>query len=583
MKKSLSFVLSVLALTVGANDQSEEPAAITYEIEGNEIVINYTGILYQSTDTVNWTEVAGATSPYKVAMGEKMLFFRTQGSMPVYQNMTIPLGDDVELDLIWIEPGTFIMGSPENEIGHIVGIYPYGETQHSETIQYGFWLGKYEVTHEQYKAIMGENPSEFTGGDKKPVENVNWYNAMSFCEKLTAREKEAGRLPAGYKYTLPTDVEWEYACRAGTTTAFNNGTNIPTEEQKYGEPCPNLDQVGWYWLNADGTVHTVGQKKPNAWGLYDMHGNVVEWTSSKALGVEGEAYIMRGGSWDHFAVDCRSASFIADKVDPNEKRGSYGFRVALSPITNNMDITIPLSNTVSLDMIWIKPGTFMMGSPENELGRSDDEVQHQVTLTKGYWLGKYEVTQAQYEAVTGSNPANFKGSNRPVENVNWFDAVNFCEKLTEIEKAAGRLPEGYEYTLPTEAQWEYACRAGTAAALNSGKNLSDESECSEMDEVGWYGYNSDNETHSVGQKMPNAWGLYDMHGNVWEWCLDKYEDYPTSSVTDPVGPDTGVHRVKRGGSLDLIAGSCRSAYRNSYSPEGRDFIFGFRVALAPVK
>ena len=583
MKKSLSFVLSVLALTVGANDQSEEPAAITYEIEGNEMVINYTGILYQSTDTVNWTEVAGATSPYKVAMGEKMLFFRTQGSMPVYQNMTIPLGDDVELDLIWIEPGTFIMGSPENEIGHIVGIYPYGETQHSETIQYGFWLGKYEVTHEQYKAIMGENPSEFTGGDKKPVENVNWYNAMSFCEKLTAREKEAGRLPAGYKYTLPTDVEWEYACRAGTTTAFNNGTNIPTEEQKYGEPCPNLDQVGWYWLNADGTVHTVGQKKPNAWGLYDMHGNVVEWTSSKALGVEGEAYIMRGGSWDHFAVDCRSASFIADKVDPNEKRGSYGFRVALSPITNNMDITIPLSNTVSLEMIWIKPGTFTMGSPENELGRSDDEVQHQVTLTKGYWLGKYEVTQAQYEAVTGSNPANFKGSNRPVENVNWFDAVNFCEKLTEIEKAAGRLPEGYEYTLPTEAQWEYACRAGTAAALNSGKNLSDESECSEMDEVGWYGYNSDNETHSVGQKMPNAWGLYDMHGNVWEWCLDKYEDYPTSSVTDPVEPDTGVHRVKRGGSLDLIAGSCRSAYRNSYSPEGRDFIFGFRVALAPVK
>ena len=310
----------------------EEPATISCKAEGNVLVINYTGTLYQSTDTVNWTEVAGATSPYKVTMGEKMIFFRTQGGVPIYQNMTIPLGDDVELDLIWIEPGTFIMGSPENEIGHIVGIYPYGETQHSETIQYGFWLGKYEVTHEQYKAIMGENPSEFTGGGKKPVENVNWYNAMSFCEKLTAREKEAGRLPAGYKYTLPSDVEWEYACRAGKTTAFNNGTNIPTEEQKYGEPCPNLDQVGWYWLNADGTVHTVGQKKPNAWGLYDMHGNVVEWTSSKALGVEGEAYIMRGGSWDHFAVDCRSASFIADKVDPNEKRGSFGFRVALTAI-----------------------------------------------------------------------------------------------------------------------------------------------------------------------------------------------------------------------------------------------------------
>ena len=330
MKKSLSFVLSVLALTVGANDQSEEPAAITYEIEGNEIVINYTGILYQSTDTVNWTEVAGATNPYKVAMGEKMLFFRTQGSMPVYQNMTIPLGDDVELDLIWIEPGTFIMGSPENEIGHIVGIYPYGETQHSETIQYGFWLGKYEVTHEQYKAIMGENPSEFSGSGK-PVETVSWYDAMSFCEKLTAREKEAGRLPAGYKYTLPTDVEWEYACRAGTTTAFNNGTNIPTVEQTT-DVCPNLGQVGWYWENAGEAVHTVGQKKPNAWGLYDMHGNVSEWTSSKPKGFEGEdIYILRGGSWYDWTYNCRSASYT-DTCDADNKRSYFGFRVALTAI-----------------------------------------------------------------------------------------------------------------------------------------------------------------------------------------------------------------------------------------------------------
>ena len=141
----------------------------------------------------------------------------------------------------------------------------------------------------------------------------------------------------------------------------------------------------------------------------------------------------------------------------------------------------------------------------------------------------------------------------PVEQVTWNDAMAFCEKLTEIEKAAGRLPVGYEYTLPTEAQWEYACRAGTTTALNSGKNLSDEEKCSNLGKVGWYEHNSrravgaiiTEATHPVGQKKPNAWGLYDMHGNVWEWCLDWYGFYPTSSVTDPTGPNTGKGRVIR--------------------------------------
>ena len=304
--------------------QQDEPATISCKAEGNVLVINYTGTLYQSTDTVNWTEVAGATSPYKVTMGEKMLFFRTQGGVPIYKNMTIPLGDDVELDMIWIDPGTFMMGSPENEIGR-----DGEEYLHSETIRFGFWLGKYEVTHEQYKAIMGENPSQFSGSGK-PVETVSWYDAMSFCEKLTAREKEAGRLPAGYKYTLPTSVEWEYACRAGTTTAFNNGTNIPTEEQAT-EPCPNLDQVGWYDYNSNSAVHTVGQKKPNAWGLYDMHGNVNEWTSSKPEGREDEdLYIIRGGDWESWPYSCRSAYWHMQGPDVREYW--YGFRVALAAI-----------------------------------------------------------------------------------------------------------------------------------------------------------------------------------------------------------------------------------------------------------
>ena len=250
------------------------------------------------------------------------------------------------------------------------------------------------------------------------------------------------------------------------------------------------------------------------------------------------------------------------------------------------NFTIPLSDTVDLNMIWIEPGTFIMGSPDGELGKYDDETQHEVTLTKGYWLAKYEVTQAQYEAVMNANPSSFKGADLPVEQVSWYDATNFCAKLTAIEKDAGRLPEGYEYTLPTEAQWEYACRAGTTTALNSGKNLSNKEECPEMDEVGWYAYNSGEKTHPVGQKLPNAWGLYDMHGNVEEWCLDGYkENYPSSPVVDPVGPATARYRVMRSGDSSWygIAASCRSAYRNCDTPDDIAWYIGFRVALARVQ
>ncbi len=251
------------------------------------------------------------------------------------------------------------------------------------------------------------------------------------------------------------------------------------------------------------------------------------------------------------------------------------------------NITISLPGNVAMEMIRIEPGTFMMGSPTDELGRYSFETQHGVILTKGYWLGKFEVTQAQYEAVMGKNPSNFKGADLPVERVSWYDATEFCKKLTEIEKEAGRLPDGYEYTLPTEAQWECACRAGTTTALNSGKNLSDAEECPEVDEVGWYKYNSDDKTHPVGQKQPNAWGLYDMHGNVCEWCKDRYGSYPSVAVTvtDPTGPDTPaiMDRIIRGGGWNANASSCRSADRSMGSPAFSWNRCGFRVALAPVQ
>ncbi|MBR5691081.1 MAG: SUMF1/EgtB/PvdO family nonheme iron enzyme, partial [Verrucomicrobia bacterium] len=525
----------------------------------------------------------------------------------------IPLSDTVDLamSMVWCPAGTFTMGSPGSELGR-----DSDETRHSVTISRGFGIGKYEVTQAQYRAVMGSNPSTFKGDDL-PVEEVAWYDAMEFCQKLTEIERAAGRLPESYEYTLPTEAQWEYACRAGTTTALNSGKDLTTAEDE--GICDNLDEVGWYWMNGgkknwnegkDPAIctHPGGQKQPNNWGIYDMHGNVWEWCSdwygnyptSSVTDPEGPGTgsyrVLRGGSWYYGADHCRSA-FRGNGSPSGNNLVNIGFRVALVPVS--LDKTIPLSDKVDLDMVWIEPGTFMMGSPSDELGRFSEEVRHQVTLTKDYWMGKYEVTQAQYEAVMDTNPSGFKGADLPVECVSWKDAMAFCKKLTEIEKEAGRLPEGYEYTLPTEAQWEYACRAGTTTALNSGKNLSGEyDKCPEVDEVGWYQYNSgynsglndsdddwmeNGKTFPVGQKQPNAWGLYDMHGNVEEWCLDWDGDYPTSSVTDPVGPETGVWRVLRGGSWSDFALDCRSASRGASNPDFRNFDIGFRVALAPVK
>ena len=580
VNKLTSGLLGLALVTVMA--QAAKPT-INCKTDGDDLIVSYTGTLYQSEDAVHWTEVASASSPYQVKMGNKKLFFCSKGESE-NKNFTIPLSDTVDLDMIWIEPGTFIMGSPEDELGRYDD-----EVQHEVTLTRGYWLGKYAVTQAQYEVVMESNPSWYKGADL-PVEQVTWDEAKEFCEKLTAIEKAAGRLPQGYEYSLPTEAQWEYACRAGTTTALNSGKNLTSATE-----CPNVDEVGWYKYNSDNVTHPIGQKKPNAWGLYDMHGDIWEWcldcygdypassvTDPVVSSGDESIRIIRGGSWYYDAKYCRSAYRGSNYPSSADRDG--GFRLALT-VVSGKDITIPLSDTVNLDMIWIEPGTFIMGSPEDELDRSPSETQHQVTLTQGYWMGKFEVTQAQYETVMGTNPSYYKGADLPVERVNWSESMEFCAKLTAIERESGRLPEGYEYTVPTEAQWEYACRAGTTTALNSGKNLSKGEQCPEMDEVGWYTYNSkynDNmTTHPVGQKLPNAWGLYDMHGNVWEWCLDWYGTYPAAAVIDPMGLDTGSNRVNRGASVAYEAWACRSAARNR-PPDGRYIDAGFRVALTPI-
>ena len=235
------------------------------------------------------------------------------------------------------------------------------------------------------------------------------------------------------------------------------------------------------------------------------------------------------------------------------------------------NFTIP---DLNLDMLWVEPGTFTMGSPTSEEGRSNDETQHQVTLSKGFYLGKYEVTQAQWERVMGSNPSRFKGADRPVENVWWKEVTGFCEKLTELEKKAERLPAGMAYQLPTEAEWEYACRAGTTKAYSQGY-IADTNANYRESEIG--------QTASVGSYSANPWGFYDMHGNVWEWCADRYQAiYPSGSVTDPSGLSSGPTRVVRGGSWFFPGTDLRSAKRNYYTPGYRTGGLGFRVGFKAV-
>ena len=218
--------------------------------------------------------------------------------------------------------------------------------------------------------------------------------------------------------------------------------------------------------------------------------------------------------------------------------------------------------------VGIPTGEFVMGSGSSEVGRSQDEgPAHKVKLSKPFYMGVFEVTQAQYTAVMGNNPSEFKGNDLPVEKVSWNDAAKFCAKMSEITKM--------KVTLPTEAQWEYACRAGTTTAFSFGDSDSN------LGDYAWYDGNNSKRTHPVGQKKPNTWGLYDMHGNVWEWCSDWRENsYANAGTTDPQGPSSGEYRVLRGGSWYIIPRSCRSAFRYWFSPGGSYYDFGFRVVLS---
>ncbi len=260
-----------------------------------------------------------------------------------------------------------------------------------------------------------------------------------------------------------------------------------------------------------------------------------------------------------------------------------------------------ITNSIGMKLVLIPQGTFTMGSPLEQQGAGIDELPREVTISQDYYLGAFEVTQAQFEQVMGNNPSAFQGEkavqripankdpqtgrtveeekviaietgNHPVERISWDDAVEFCQRLSELpeEKAARRV-----YRLPTEAEWEYACRAGNEDSYGFGNDVE------LLTDYGWYDGNSGGRPQPVGLKKPNAWGLYDMHGNVWEWCSDWLGEYPQGAVTDPRGPQEGSNRVYRGGSYRGWAENCRAANRSANDPANRNSSSGFRVALRP--
>ena len=488
------------------------------------------------------------------------------------QNAAVDLGGGVALDLVWIA-------------------------------DLNLWAGKYEVTNEQFRTIRSGHDSGSFGdfslnGPRQPVVEVSYDDAVAFCEFLTDWEWGAGRLPTGYQYRLPDGDEWTALARCGTTREYPWGVAMPPTYGNYADEKAKQVfrgfQIASGYDDSFAVTAPVEQSGNNEWGLYGVGGNVWEWTTQP----EGASRVLRGASWQRSDPgDLR----VARRAMLNQWEGSLevGFRVLLASVGTptspagadeprtpgahldpaaapvpGQNSTIEPGGGVALDLVWIEPGTFTMGSPASEVGRDGDEgPQTQVRLTKGFWLGKFEVTQAQWQELMGNNPSDFQNAGRdaPVEMVSWDQSMAFCRKLTEQEQRAGRLPTGYRYTLPTEAQWEYAARAGTASPYGVTGNLED---------IGWYSANSGGTTKPVGQKRANAWGLHDMHGNVWEWCSDWFGNYPGGNATDPTGPSSGSYRVSRGGSWYFGALPCRSACRVSRLPGFRDLDFGFRLALS---
>ena len=452
----------------------------------------------------------------------------------------------VSFTMIGVEGGTFVMGSLDDDSD----ADDHEKPAHLVTLS-SYYIGETEVTQELWQAVMGRNPSSFRGDMQRPVECVSWGECQTFISKLNEL--------TGESFRLPTEAEWEYAARGGKES----------KGYKYSG-SNNIGKVAWCRSNTPGKTNAVKTKQPNELGIYDMSGNVYEWcsdwygeySSSAQTDPTGHSSssnrVLRGGSYYVGESDCRIT--VRKRGYPDDGSLYIGLRLVISS-SNTYTV-----NGVSFTMIEVEGGSFIMGSPDSDSDAySDEKPAHQVTLSS-YYIGETEVTQALWQAVMGSNPSYFTGDmQRPVENVSWNDCQTFIKKLNELT--------GENFRLPTEAEWEYAARGGKESKgyKYSGSNT--------LGNVAWYESNSSSKTHPVKTKHPNELGIYDMSGNVWEWCSDRYSSYFSSAQTDPIGPSSGSFRVLRGGSWGGGARGCRVACRYYNSPDYRESHLGFRLSL----
>jgi len=471
----------------------------------------------------------------------------TEPEIAISETFTV---NKVSFNMIYVEGGTFTMGATAEQG---TDANNYEKPTHSVTLN-NYRICETEVTQALWQAVMGNNPSYHTGDLQRPVEQVNWDDCQEFVKKLNSL--------TGKNFRLPTEAEWEYAARGG----------IKSKGYKYAG-SNTLDDVAWHRDNSNNVTHKVAEKQPNELGLYDMSGNVYEWCydwygnySSKEqtnpYGLDnGSQRVVRSGSYASEATHCRITDRDGDT--PDKRYLVCGFRLVL-PINETKTFTV---NNVSFDMIFVEGGTFTMGATAEQGSDANDNEKpaHSVTLN-GYYIGKTEVTQALWQAVMGYNPSkNSDNSQYPVEQVSWYDCQEFIKKLSQLTKC--------NFGLPTEAEWEYAARGGIKSKgyKYAGSDT--------LDNVGWYIGNSAASIHPVASKEPNELGLYDMSGNVYEWCYDWYGSYNSNEQTNPKGASDGTLRVARGGSYADDAEGCRVANRGHGTPEKRYLISGLRLSL----
>jgi formylglycine-generating enzyme required for sulfatase activity len=482
----------------------------------------------------------------------------------------------VNFKMVDVEGGTFTMGNPNYQSSDNTS----NEGPVHQVTLSSYSIGQTEVTQELWQAVMGSNPSYYSGTNL-PVEQVSWNQCQAFVAKLNQM------LPIeGYEWRLPTEAQWEYAARGGS------------KSQGYQYSGSNtIGDVAWYQNNSSSKTHQVATKAPNELDIYDMSGNVEEWCQDHYANYSSSPQIdpcvstgtanflvnLRGGFYSAAASLCRNTR--RDCWDPDQSSMEIGLRLALVP-KDEIEFYV---NGVSFKMIRVTGGTFMMGASDSDNEAYNNErPAHQVTLSS-YYIGQTEVTQELWQALMGENPSYFvdqqifvdwgmyitytENFQRPVEQVTWDDCQEFVDVLS--------LMTDKHFRLPTEAEWEFAARGGNKSKgyKYAGSN--------NIDAVARYGGREEDWSHavsatppdSVATKFPNELGLYDMSGNVEEWCQDWYGDYSAEAQINPLGPSSGLSRVCRGGSIRDDARRCRTSARSVWYSNYSRYI-GLRLVMS---